>query len=218
MQNPAEEETCFTADVTTSVEGTGTLTTQSFTTAEPGEQLFAFVSADGPAGAGKQTATVSGAGLKWKRVVLANSQSGDAEIWHAEAPTQLVNKTVKSKLKVTTYAHQLTVVAMQGSKGVGASAAAGAASGESAVSLTTQGEGSLVYGVGSDWTSATSRTLGSNQTLMRQGLDTADGKTFWSQFTSTFSGLPGSVVTLDDTAPTTDQWNMAAVEMLSSVH
>jgi len=215
VQNPAEEEKCFIADVTTSVEGSTTVTTQPFTTAEAHEQLFAFVSADGPAGAGKQSATVSGAGLRWKLVKRANSQSGDAEIWTAQARKQLKNKTVRSKLKVGGFDQELTVVSMQGSKGAGASAAAGAENGAPSVTLTTAGSGSLVYAVGSDWDSATARTLGPNQTLMRQELDTAKGKTFWSQFTSAVTGPAASLVTLNDTAPTTDQWNMAAVEVLA---
>jgi hypothetical protein len=73
-----------------------------------------------------------------------------------------------------------------------------------------------VYAVGSDWGSATLHTLGSNQTLLRQDLDTAGGNTFWSQFTSAITGPAGSLVTMNDTAPTKDQWNMAAVEVLGN--
>jgi hypothetical protein len=217
VENPAVEETCFIADVTTSVEGGRTVKTQTFTTAEPGEQLFAFVAADGPPTAGKQSAKVSGAGLKWTLVKRANSQFGDAEIWTAEAKTQLKNKTVKSTLKQN-YGQQLTVISMQGSDGVGTSVAGGAASGEPSVSLTTTKEGSLVYAVGSDWTSATARTLGPNQTLMRQYLDPVTENTFWSQFTSAVTGPAGSLVTMNDTAPTDDRWNMAAVEVVSATN
>jgi len=216
VQNPAEEETCFTADVTTSVEGGSKVKTQSFTTAEAGEQLFAFVSADGPAAAGGQSAKVSGAGLPWRLIKRANSQSGDAEIWTAEATRQLKHKKVKSKLALKGYSQELTVIAMQGSKGAGASVAGGASSGEPTVTLTTQGSRSLVYAVGSDADQALARTLGSNQTLMRQELDTTAGKTFWSQFTSAITGPAGSLVTLNDTAPTTDRWNIAAVEILAN--
>jgi hypothetical protein len=215
VQNPAEEEACFVMDVTTSAEGGKTVTTQTFTTAEAGEQLFAFVGADGPAGAEKQSAKVSGAGLKWRLLQRANSQSGDAEIWTAEATKQLKNKTVKSVLKVKGYEQQLTVISMQGSNGAGASVAGGAAGGEPSISLTTTEPGSLVYAVGSDWDSATARTLGPNQTLMRQDLNTTAGKTFWSQFTSAVTGPTGSLVTMNDPAPTSDEWNMAAVEIVS---
>jgi Bacterial Ig domain/Lysyl oxidase len=216
VQNPVVEETCFTADVTTSVEGGSKVKTQSFTTAEAGEQLFAFVSADGPATAGAQSAKVSGAGLAWRLLKRANSQSGDAEIWTAEATSVLKHKKVKSKLALKGFSQELTVIAMQGAKGAGATVAGGASSGEPSVTLSTQGGRSLVYAVGSDADHAIGRTLGSNQTLMRQELDTAAGKTFWSQFTSAITGPAGSLVTLNDTAPTGDRWNMAAVEILAS--
>jgi hypothetical protein len=217
VQNPPEEETCFVMDVTVNATGKGAVTTQTFTTAEAGEQLYAFVSSDGPAGAAKQSATVSGAGLTWTLVKRANSQSGDAEIWTAEAKNQLSDVTVTSTPAVAGYDQSLTVISMQGSNGSGASVAGGAASGEASVTLTTEQAGSLVYAVGSDWSSATSRTLGPNQTLMRQDLDTAGGNTFWSQFTSDVTGPAGSTVTMNDTAPTKDIWNMAAVEIVSDV-
>jgi hypothetical protein len=217
VQNPPEEETCFVMDVTVNATGRGAVTTQTFTTAEAGEQLYAFVSSDGPAGAAKQSATVSGAGLTWTLVKRANSQSGDAEIWTAEAKTELSDVTVTSTPAVGGYDQSLTVISMQGSNGSGASVAGGATSGAPSVSLTTEQAGSLVYAVGSDWDNATSRTLGPNQTLLRQDLDTAGGNTFWSQFTSAITGPAGGVVTMNDTEPTSDDWNMAAVEIVSDV-
>ena len=54
---------CFIMDAHVTVHGTGAVTTPSFHTAAAGETLLAFVSSDGPAGAGKQTATITGAGL-----------------------------------------------------------------------------------------------------------------------------------------------------------
>jgi Domain of unknown function (DUF4082)/Bacterial Ig domain/Fibronectin type III domain/Lysyl oxidase len=216
VQNPVEEPACFIADVIVSAEGEQKVKTPKFTTAEPGEQLFAFVSADGPQGAGMQWAKVAGARLRWKRLARANSQSGDAEIWTAEAPEQIVNKRVKSSLHLEGYDQQLTLVAMQGAKGAGATVTGGAPSGEPRVTLKTQQAGSLVYAVGSDWDSAVARTLGPNQTLLRQDLDTAAGNTFWSQFTSGLTGSAESLVTMNDTAPTGDQWNMAAVEIVAA--
>jgi hypothetical protein len=217
VQNPPEEETCFVMDLTVNATGKGAVTTQTFTNAEAGEQMYAFVSSDGPPGAGKQSVTVSGAGLTWTLVKRANTQSGDAEIWTAEAKNELSNATVTSTPAVAGYDQSLTVISMQGSNGSGASVAGGAASGEASVSLTTEQTGSLVYAVGSDWSNATSRTLGPNQTLMRQDLDTVGGNTFWSQFTSAITGPAGSVVTMNDPAPTNDVWNMAAVEIVSDV-
>ena len=214
VQNPTEESPCFVVDATVSVNGHGAVTTQSFTTAEGGEQLFAFVSSDGPAGAAKQSATVTGAGLTWKLVKRANSQSGDAEIWAATAANQLNNVTVTSTPKASGYDQSLTVISVQMSDGIGATAAAGAASGAPSVSLKTTEEGSLVYAVGNDWDTATARTLGSNQVMLRQYLDTKTEDTFWSQFDGAVTGPVGETVTLNDIAPTSDSWNMAEVEIL----
>ncbi len=214
VQNPAEEGPCFVMDVETSVNGHGTTTTGPFTTAEGEEEVLAFVSSDGPAGAGRQSVTVSGAGLEWKLIARANSQSGDSEIWAARAPTALNEATVTSTPAVSGYDQTLTVISLEMSDGIGASATAGGATGAPSVSLTTTEEGSLVYAVGNDWDNAVGRTLGSNQIMLRQYLDTKTGDTFWSQYTGYVTGVSGSAVTMNDTAPTSDDWNMAAVEVL----
>jgi hypothetical protein len=44
-------------------------------------------------------------------------------------------------------------------------------------------------------------------------LDTASGDTYWVQALSAAVAAPGPVQ-LNDTSPTTDRWNMAAVEIL----
>jgi hypothetical protein len=214
VENPAEEEPCFVMDANVTVDGHGTLTTPTFTTAEAGEQLLAFVASDGPNGAGKQSATVSGAGLKWTLVKRANSRPGDAEIWWATATKQLSGVTVTSKQSASGYDQSLTVIAEQMSDGIGASATAGAASGAPSVSLKTTEEGSLVFAVGDDWDRAVARTLGPNQMLLHEYLDESTGETFWSQYTALVTGAAGTTVTLGDTAPANDQWNMAAVELL----
>ena len=214
VQNPPEEGPCFVIDANVTSNGHGTTTTQAFTTAEGGEQLFAFVASDGPAGAGAQSATVSGAGLTWKLVRRANTHSGDAEIWTATAPAALVNTTVTSTPAVGGYDQSLTVISMEMSDGVGASVAGGGANGAPSVSLKTTEEGSVVFGVGNDYDNAAARTLGPNQVMLSQYLDTKTGDTYWSQYMGQVTGAAGSTVTLNDTAPTGDQWNMAAVEIL----
>lgn len=176
-------------------------------------QLFVFVSASGPVTPGAQTARVSGGGLAWRLVQRANGEPGDAEIWTAEATRPLKHKRIKSTLTVKHYEQLLTVIAVQMSHGAGASASASGATGEPAVSVMTSEEGSLVYAVGSDPASATARTLGANQVLLRQDLDAVAGKTFWSQYFGAVTGPAGEPITLDDTAPSTDPWNMAAVEV-----
>jgi len=213
VQNPSEAGPCFVMDVNTTVTGNSTVTTSPFTTAEPGEEVLALVSSDGPTSR-KQSVTISGAGLEWKLVARANSRSGDAEIWAARALTPLAGATVTSTPSVGGFDQSLTVIAMEMSEGFGASVIASGASGAPSVSLKTSHDESLVYAVGNDWDAATARTLGPNQVLLRQFLDTKTGDTFWSQYTGAVTGMAGEAVTLNDTAPTTDQWNMAAVEIL----
>src|SRR5262249_30209655 len=103
VENPLTELPCFVIDVNSTGQGHNTVTAPACTTAEAGEQLVAFVSSDGPKGAGKQASTVSGAGLTWSLVARATSRSGDAEIWAAKASTQLVGASVTATQKVTGY-------------------------------------------------------------------------------------------------------------------
>jgi hypothetical protein len=46
-------------------------------------------------------------------------------------------------------------------------------------------------------------------------VNTGVGDTYWSQYTSIPTGAAGSVVTVNDTAPTSDRWNLVAVELLN---
>jgi len=210
-QIPASD---LVVDVSVWVDGTNGVTTPIFNTAAPGELLLAFVASDGPTSTA-QTTTVSGAGLTWTLVRRANSQLGTAEIWQATAAS-LVSGSINATQGTTGYDLSLTVVAIQGSTGVGASAAAGAGSGATTVNLVTTETGSLVFGVGNDWDNAIAHMLGANQVMQHQWVDTRVNDTFWVQTTSGPSGPAGSVVTLNDTAPTSDRWNFAAVEVTAA--
>ena len=215
VQNPAPPMTCFVMQADVSVHGSTTVTTPSFHTAAAGEVLIAFVSADGPRGSGKQTATVSGAGLSWTLVKRANAQSGDAEVWKATAPSVLSAATVTATESAKGFGQDLTVIAMEGVSGIGASVAGSATSGAPSVSLTTTAPTSLVFAVGHDWDNAIARTLPSGWVPLEQWVNTASGDTFWTQYTNTPTGHAGSLVKVNDTAPTTDQWNLVAVELLN---
>jgi hypothetical protein len=195
-------------------DGNGTRTTASFSTTTPGDVLVAFAASDGPAG-GAQSVIVSGAGLTWGLVRRSNTQRGTAEVWAATAATALTNVTVRSTQTATGYHQSLTVVAFAGAAGVGASASAGAASGAPSVALMTTGAGSLVYGVGNDWDRAIARTLGGGQALVHQWVDTSVGDTFWVQNVVGALGAGGTIANLNDSAPTADRWNLAAIEILA---
>src|ERR1700761_6326136 len=69
-----------------------TIVSPALTTAGPNELLLAFVTSDGPSGAGSMSFSgVTGGGLTWHLVRRANAQAGTAEIWAASAPTVLSN-------------------------------------------------------------------------------------------------------------------------------
>ena len=202
-------------DRTVAVDGTGTVTTPSFSTALAGETLVAFVAADGPSTA--QTATVSGAGLTWSLVRRANGRPGTAEVWKATAPAPLAAATVTSTLADGSRDQSLTVVAFLGSAGIGAIASNSAASGATNVTVTTIRAGSLIYGVGNDWDGATGRTLGSGQWMVHQWVDAGAGDTLWTQARTAPVPAVQSSATLSTTAPTNHQWNFVGVEVVRPV-
>ena len=72
--------------------------------------------------------------------------------------------------------------------------------------------GSFIYGVGNDWDAAIARTPALGQTVLNQFLAPV-GDTFWMQTPAAQTAAPGPV-TLSDSAPITDQWNYAAVEIM----
>jgi hypothetical protein len=72
-----------------------------------------------------------------------------------------------------------------------------------------------VYGVGNDWDGAVARTVGASQEIVHQWLDTVVGDTFWVQKRSAPLAAAGTVVQLNDTAPTSHRWNLAAAEILA---
>jgi Bacterial Ig domain len=201
-------------DESVSQQGNGVVTTTPFSTHANAETLVAFVTTDGPAGAGTQSATVTGAGLSWKLIKQSNGQSGDAEVWSATAPSVLTNATVTSSPAAGGFDQMLTVLAFQGASGIGASAMNAAVTGAPAVSLTATAAGSLVYAAGTDWDSATARTPGVDQGIVSQWVDTASENTFWTQVGSNLTTSSGQTVVMNDTAPTTDRWDLAAIEVV----
>jgi hypothetical protein len=208
--------TCFVLQTQKSVHGSGTVTTPALTTAMAGEVLVAFVASDGPAASNAQSVTVSGAGLTWTLVTRANAEFGDSEIWTATAATVLTNATVVATPARSGFDQDLTVIAMEGVLGVGASASRSAASGAATLNLTTTAATSLVFAVGNDWDRATARTLPTGLVALDQWVDTRTGDTYWSEYTNQPTGTTGTSVTIGTTAPTGDQWNLAAVELKNS--
>jgi hypothetical protein len=193
----------------------GTATTGAFSTAASGDLLLAFVASDGPTAVAAQSVTVSGAGLSWGLVRRTNARFGTAEVWKATAPSPLTNVTVTSTQASGSYHQLLSVIAFKGSGGTGATASGSGVTGAPSVSLTATQTGSFVYGVGNDWDNAIGRVVGANQTMIHQWVDTTVGDTFWLQ-ASSVPTTGGTLVRLDDTSPTSDQWNFTAVEIVPS--
>ncbi|MEO8630435.1 MAG: DUF4082 domain-containing protein, partial [Betaproteobacteria bacterium] len=207
VNNSPPPKSCFILDATTFARGFNSVTTSVFRTSLPGELLLAFVGADGPS-TGGQTAIVSGTGLTWTLIRRANAQLGTSEVWQARAPAAMTGLTVTAKAVKTGFNVSVYVVALQGTDGVGVSAAASGRNTAPSVTLQTTKAGSLIYGVGNDWDRPAARTIGTNQILDYQWLDTKTGDAYWVQNETYPPLIPiGASVTLNDTAPVTDRWN-----------
>jgi fibronectin type 3 domain-containing protein len=191
-----------------------TISSPPLTTAAPGELLLAFVSSDGPSSGGQSFSGVSGGGLTWALRSRANAQAGTAEVWQAAAPAVLTNATVTATRAKGGYQGAITVAAFSGADTTvgGAVASAAAASGATSASLVTTRAGSWVWGVGEDWDKAAARTVGPGQTLVDQFLSPS-GDTFWTQRQTATTAAAGATVTINDTAPTGDRWDLALVEV-----
>jgi hypothetical protein len=206
------------AQVTVSIDGAGPQTTPAFSTSAPGAVLVALVASDGPtSGANNQNLTISGGGLAWTRVQRAATQRGVAEIWTATAAGALTGATVTSTQSVASVLGQapnqsLTVIAFSGASGIGASGIASGATGAPRASLAAQAASSAIYGVGIDFDRAVARTVPAGQTKVHEFL-APSGDTMWMQMLNASTAAAGVTATLNDTAPTTDQWNFAIVEI-----
>ena len=185
------------------------------------ELLLAFVSTD--ALSSKMTVTgVTGGGLTWTLVVRTNAQSGTSEIWRAFAISPLTNATVTASLSQKVLA-SISVISfsgvdttgLNGAGAIGAVTSASASSGAPTASLTTTRNGSWVFGVGNDYDNAIARTVGPNQTLVHQFLSPT-GDTYWMQRQNSPTATAGTVVKINDTAPTGDRFNLSICEVLPS--
>jgi hypothetical protein len=141
------------------------ISSPALTTTQAGDLLVAAVDVD-PSLAATQVDTVTGGGLTWTLAKKATTTTGDAEIWTAH-PTGTVSGLVTT-VTGTQYTDggQITVVALAGASGVGASNAAAGTTGVPTVNVTTTAANSWVLALGDDWSNSTARTLGSGQTLM----------------------------------------------------
>lgn len=191
---------------------TSSVTLDGLNTSAGNDVVVAYVSADSPASGG-QSVTVSGSGLTWTRIAQKTNGKGDVEIWTANAGThKQVNVMAKASKKGLAVA--MTTVAFENSSGTGATGVFASSSGAPTGSITTTQDSSWVWGVGFDWASATKRTPGAGQAVFTENQDTIDKNDNWVQSTINPTSAGGTSVTINDTAPTTDPYNLALVEVL----
>ena len=197
-----------------------TVATRTFSTSSANELLLAFVSADNVSGTNTTVTGISGTGLTWALVVRTNVQRGTAEIWRAFAPSVLnnivVTATLSQKVCSSMTVMSFTGVNTSGTNGSGAVGATGTGNGNPGAptaTLTTTSNSSWVVGVGSDWDNAIARTLGANQSLIHQYLAPV-GDTYWVQMKNSVTPLSGTSVTINDTGPTGDQYNLSICEII----
>ncbi len=191
------------------------LTTRPFSTHAADEVLVAAVSTDGPETGEQGITSVSGGGLTWHRAVRARYRPGDSEIWWAVASAALNHVTVNARRAADGYTGMITVLALKNvdtADPIGATANGGARQGAPSATLTATAAGSLVLGAGNDWDSAADRTLAAGQMRIAQFLSRS-GDTYWVQQATNLSNAAGATKIVADTAPTGDQWNLAAVEL-----
>ena len=185
------------------------------TTSLAGELILAFIMSDGSPTTKQSFSSVTGGGLSWSLRKRSNARNGTSEIWQAVAPTAVSNMVVKANRSSGAYPGSIVVAALIGASTTlnGATGAASGRTGAPTATLSPTKTGSWVWGVGTDLDRAVARTVGANQTKVDEYLAPA-GDTFWVQ-RQTAPNTGGSLipVTINDTAPTNDRWNLAIIEI-----
>jgi hypothetical protein len=199
-----------------------TVASAVFSTKASNELLLAFVATDYLSGSNTVVTGVAGDGLNWALVVRSNTQSGTSEIWRAFAPSALTRVSVTATLSQTVVSSivvmSFTGVDSSGTNGsgaIGVFASGNANPGAPAAQLVTTRNNSLVVAVGNDYDNAILRTPGSGQTIVHQYLAPV-GDTYWVQRLNAPTPLSGTSVTINDTAPTGDRYNLAICEVLAA--
>jgi hypothetical protein len=130
-------------------------------------------------------------------------------VWHALAPSPLTNAVVSASPNAGGYVGSIVVTtfAAVDTATSGGSASANGATGAPTASLTTTKTGSIVRGVGDDWPRAVARTVPSDQTPGRR-IPRGPRRHVLVQRGTALTGAVGIAVTLNDTGPTDDLWDL----------
>ena len=220
----AQTQSSLSIDVKVSKDNSSpstTISTAAFSSTTSKELLLAFISSDAANSTPHTSVTgVSGGGLTWELVQRTNVQLGTAEIWRAFALTKLSTVKVTATLSESVDS-SMTVVSfvgadlsgINGSGAIGAVRAGNSPGGAPTSSLVTTRNNSWVFGVGNDWDKAINRTPGPNQSIVHQYLAPVND-TYWVQSQNAVTQQAGTTVVINDTAPTTDRYNLSLVEVL----
>ena len=191
----------------------------SFSTRSANELILAFIATDYLSGANTTVTSVAGGGLTWALVGRTNVQSGTSEIWRAFAPSALslvVSATLSQGAVATITVVSFSNVDTSGTNGsgaIGATASGNSINGAPTATLITTRNNSWVFGVGNDYDNASPRTPGANQVVLHQALPPV-GDTYWVQRTLNPTPATGTSVTINDTAPAGDRYNLFIAEIL----
>lgn len=188
--------------------------TDKVSTTAAGDLLVAFVAGDGPKKGG-QRAIISGGGLTWHLVGRENKPDADTEIWSARAAHKLTNVKVTVAGHVSGFDESVTIVAFKDAVRTGAVTTVHSSSGAPKGSLTTTRALTWVFAVGGDWLHSTLRTPGAGQRIIHQATDhDADQERFWVQARNAPTAKAGTLVTINDTKPVKDPFNLVLVEIV----
>lgn len=190
-----------------------TTATANLSTKVAGDLLVAFVRSNSPSTAGNSS-SVSGGGLTWRRVAQQNQALGDAEVWAATAGSKLSSVPITATAtKYSGYDEVLTVIAFTGATGIGARGTFFSDSGLPTGTLKTTQPDTWVFAAGDDWLRSFRHTPGPGQTIRQQSTDRV-GDTYWVQSTSAPTAAAGTSVTINDTSPPLDPYDLVLVEVL----
>ena len=193
--------------------GGSQLSTGMVSTRAARELLVLFVQADGPAKSAQSVSRVSGGGLNWTRVSQANQGGGTAEIWQAYASAKLNRTPVTATLAKGGYGGSLTLSSFTGAgQHVGAAANGSGSTGTPTLSLTPTSCNAFVWASGHNPDHARTPYAGTGQVIVHSFANSKGGDTAWVQRVTkpTTASKP---VTVSDTSPSGDHWQLAAVEI-----
>ncbi len=128
--------------------------------------------------------------------------------------TATLSQKVVSSLTVMTFSG-VDPSGTSGSGAIGATGTGNANQGAPTATLTTTRNGSIIVGVGTDYDNAISRAPGANQHLVHQDLASIND-TYWVQAQNATIPSSATAVTINDTAPTSDRYNLTICEILAS--